>query len=493
MAIDWKVSSASEGKRRPADRRRSAAEPWPSKAFSLPPLGSLATRLAIAVGLVLVATLARWGLGQVDPRTGPFTLYFPAVLLAALLGGWRVGALALALALALAWWLFMQPMAGHAVSLSSALINMGLYAVAAAAVVAAAGYVGMLVRRLDSSQKALASSGEIAQRMAAIVESSDDAIISKNLDGVILSWNQGAQRLFGYTAAEAIGQPVTMLIPPDRQDEEPGILDRIRRGERIDHYETVRRRKDGGLIDISLTVSPIKNALGAVVGASKIARDNTERKRLREQQQLLLREMDHRVKNLFTVAAALVSVSARTAAGSEELASDLQGRLAALGRAHALTVEASSGAGELTAPSTMLHALIRTLVSPYDDTGDDGGARVTLRGADPTLSGAALTSLALLIHEFATNAAKYGALSVDTGRIDIDCAEAGDRFALTWCERGGPLVEQREDGEGFGSFLVRAALQSHLGGEISRDWRPEGLTIRLSLARDRMEGVDASA
>ncbi len=403
-----------------------------------------------------------------------------------------MGALALALALAMAWWLFMGPMAGHGVSFSSALINMGLYAVAAAAVVAVAGHVGTLVRRLDSSQKALAGSGEIAQRMAAIVESSDDAIISKNLDGVILSWNGGAQRLFGYTAAEAIGQPVTMLIPAERKNEEPGILDRIRLGERIDHYETVRRRKDGGLIDISLTVSPIKNTLGAVVGASKIARDNTERKRLREQQQLLLREMDHRVKNLFTVAAALVSVSARTAAGSEELAADLQARLAALGRAHALTVEAS-GAAELTAPSTMLHALIRTLVSPYDDTADDGGARVTLGGADATLSGAALTSLALLIHEFATNAAKYGALSVDTGRVDIDCAEAGDRFALTWRERGGPPVERREDGEGFGSFLVRAALQSHLGGEISRDWRPEGLTIRLSMARDRMEGVDASA
>lgn len=118
---------------------------------------------------------------------------------------------------------------------------------------------------------------------AAIVESSDDAIITKNLDSIITSWNAGAERLFGYTAAEAIGQPITLLIPPDRVDEEPGILSRIRRRERIDHYETVRRRKDGTHLYISLTVSPIVDAQGKVVGASKIARDITGRKQAEEQ------------------------------------------------------------------------------------------------------------------------------------------------------------------------------------------------------------------
>ena len=120
---------------------------------------------------------------------------------------------------------------------------------------------------------------QASQRLAAIVESSDDAIISKDLNGIIMSWNQGAERLFGYTAKEAIGKSVTIFIPAERYDEEPGILARIRRGERIDHYETVRQRKDGNLLDISLTVSPIKNARGAIIGASKIARDITDRKR----------------------------------------------------------------------------------------------------------------------------------------------------------------------------------------------------------------------
>ncbi len=124
-------------------------------------------------------------------------------------------------------------------------------------------------------------------QMAAIVENSDDAIISKDLNGTILSWNPGAERLYGYTVREAVGQPVTMLIPPDMPDEEPRILERIRRGERVDHYETVRVRKDGAILDVSLTVSPIKDAEGRIIGASKIARDITMRKRAEETRRLL--------------------------------------------------------------------------------------------------------------------------------------------------------------------------------------------------------------
>ena len=116
---------------------------------------------------------------------------------------------------------------------------------------------------------------ELRGRLAAIVASSDDAIISKTLDGVIVTWNEGATRIFGYTAAEAIGKPITIVIPPDRLDEEPKILERLRRGERVDHIQTVRVRKDGALVDISLTVSPIRNAAGEIIGASKIARDIT--------------------------------------------------------------------------------------------------------------------------------------------------------------------------------------------------------------------------
>lgn len=134
--------------------------------------------------------------------------------------------------------------------------------------------------------------------LVGIVESSDDAIISKDLDGIINSWNKGAERLFGYSAEEAIGQPATLLIPPDRIDEEPTILNNLRQGKRIDHYETVRRRKDGSSIDISLTVSPIKSAEGKIIGGSKIARDISDRKRVERQinfQAHLLRAVEQAV------------------------------------------------------------------------------------------------------------------------------------------------------------------------------------------------------
>ncbi|HEY2546439.1 MAG TPA: MHYT domain-containing protein, partial [Candidatus Acidoferrum sp.] len=118
--------------------------------------------------------------------------------------------------------------------------------------------------------------------LAAIVESSHDAIVSKSLDGVITSWNKGAERLFGYSAEEAVGQNITLIIPPERRDEERTIIEQLTRGERIDHFETVRMHKDGSLLDVSLTISPMKDASGRVVGASKLARDITERNRAEE-------------------------------------------------------------------------------------------------------------------------------------------------------------------------------------------------------------------
>src|SRR6476659_954284 len=117
--------------------------------------------------------------------------------------------------------------------------------------------------------------------LAALVESADDAIISKTLDGIITSWNKGAERIFGYTPDEVIGKSITILIPEDHEDEEPAILARLKAGERIEHYETIRVRKDGSQVDISLTVSPIIGPGGQIIGASKIARDISESRRAR--------------------------------------------------------------------------------------------------------------------------------------------------------------------------------------------------------------------
>ena len=135
-----------------------------------------------------------------------------------------------------------------------------------------------------------------AARLAAIVDTSDDAIISKTLDGVITSWNAGAERIFGHSAAEAVGRHITLIIPTDRLAEEEHVLARLRRGERVDHFETVRIRKDGTSVDISLTVSPVLSASGVVVGASKIARDISDRRSIeRDRAALLGREQEARV------------------------------------------------------------------------------------------------------------------------------------------------------------------------------------------------------
>lgn len=341
------------------------------------------------------------------------------------------------------------------------------------------GGVNMLV---DLTERAIAD--ETAQRLSAIVESSDDAIVAKDLNGTIITWNKGAERLFGYTSEEIIGQPILMLIPRDRQDEEPKILSRIRGGERIDHYETVRRRKDGSLVEVSLSVSPIRSRDGRIVGASKIARDITERRLVEERQRLLLREMNHRVKNLFTLASSLVTLNARSAESPADLAACVAARLEALSRAHALTIPSISGEGVKTEQSTTLHALIRTIVAPFEN--DPDSSRVRIDGVDSPVSGNAVTSLSLLLHEFTTNATKYGALSTPDGTIDILCADEGKRFSLAWIELGGPSIRSEPVAEGFGTLLSKATARGQLGGDIQREWRPEGLIVKLSVLRSRL-------
>ena len=180
------------------------------------------------------------------------------------------------------------------------------------------------LRDLSTTTSAPGEAKDRFRLLASIVASSDDAIVSKNLDGIITSWNKGAERLFGYTAEEAVGKPITILIPPDQHNEEDLILERIRRGERIEHYETIRQCKNGSVIVISLTVSPVRNAEGKIVGASKIARDITERRRNEEQIATLAREAEHRTKNVLATVQATVNLSqAKTRDGLKAQSEDV--------------------------------------------------------------------------------------------------------------------------------------------------------------------------
>lgn len=307
------------------------------------------------------------------------------------------------------------------------------------------------------------------QLLATIVDSSYDAIVSKDLCGVISSWNRGATRLFGYTADEVIGKPVSLLIPPDRQDEEPAILERIRRGERVEPYETIRVRKDGALIDVSLTVSPVKDADGNVIGASKIARDSSERKRAEEQRDLLVAEMKHRLKNTLATVQAIATQTMQGATQDE--------RASFIARLHAL-----AGSHDLLTREDWNRAPVRHLVSgaltPFKGCHD-----IVLEGPDVWIDASKSLLLTMAIHELATNAAKYGALSKEGGQVSVVWKQTPEaaRGALTlrWQERGGPEVKPPAR-KGFGSRLIEHALQSECGGPIL-EYAPEGLTCTLKV------------
>ena len=312
--------------------------------------------------------------------------------------------------------------------------------------------------------------------LAAIVESSEDAIVSKSLSGIITTWNKAAERLFGYSSDEAVGRPVTIIIPEDRLEEEPAILARIHAGQRVEHFETVRRRKDGGLVDLSLTISPIRERTGSIIGASKIARDISERKRAAEHRELLLREMHHRIKNLFAITGSIVSLSARTAQTPADLASGVRDRLSALSRAHQLTLPAFAGDDGFEKTSITLFQLLSNVLAPYEI---EGARQFRLKGEDLEISAGQLTNLALLIHEFATNAAKYGSLSIAEGRLDVAVSLRDDMLDLRWVESNGPRLPVGGGREaGFGNRLEQSVAAS-LRADITRDWRPHGLSIRV--------------
>jgi PAS domain S-box-containing protein len=307
------------------------------------------------------------------------------------------------------------------------------------------------------------------QHMASIVESSYDAIVSKDLNGIISSWNSGAARLFGYTADEVIGQPVTILIPPDRHDEEPTILERIRRGERIEQYETVRLRKDGSRVDISLTVSPVKDAKGKIIGASKIARDITERKRNEAQIAILAREAEHRAKNVLATVQATVHLSQSDT--TDGLKQAIEGRIQALANVHRLFVESRwRGAG--------LDSLVKQELAAYCQEGE---TRARIDGPNTLLEPAAAQAIAVALHELATNAAKYGALSVSDGHVEVRWAPGADgRLTLRWTETGGPAVTPPTR-RGFGTRVMEGMIRGQLNGEMRFDWRAEGLVCEIAL------------
>lgn len=310
-------------------------------------------------------------------------------------------------------------------------------------------------------------------RLAAIVDSSEDAIVSKNLDGIILSWNAAAERMFGHSAAEAIGKSINLIIPADRRNEEVEIISRVRRGEHVDHFDTVRLTKSGERIDIAITVSPVRDARGVIIGASKIARDISERKAREEHQKILLAELDHRVKNMLAVVSSIATQTIQTTTTLDEFASAFEGRIQALAHAHKLL---SKFQWKGTLLTSLLEQVVLTFCRDKIQCGFDK--------QEVMLPARAALALALVFHELATNASKYGALSNSSGSVRIawDLKSDGPlrTLRLTWTETDGPLVNKPTK-SGFGTTLIEKCIRYEFGGNVRFEYKPHGFRCLIEM------------
>ncbi|UCI06294.1 sensor histidine kinase [Mesorhizobium sp. B1-1-8] len=302
-------------------------------------------------------------------------------------------------------------------------------------------------------------------RLAAIVDSSFDAIIGKDLNSIVTNWNLAAERMFGYSAEEIIGKSILMLIPEHLWSEETDIIARIRRGERLASFETVRRRKDGPLVAVSLTISPIKNRNDEIIGASTIARDITAAKESERRIRLLMREVNHRVKNQFAVILSMIRETSKRSTHPGEFEELIRQRIMALSRSHDLLVT-SEWAG------ASLFDLIQEHLKPFGHE-----ERISLSGPLLTLQSNAVQNLGMAFHELGTNSSKYGALASEGGHIEITWAvetgpSAERKFHLVWHETSTAAGAAGPARKGFGTVVLQRVAPQSLSGSSSLERSP---------------------
>ncbi len=311
---------------------------------------------------------------------------------------------------------------------------------------------------------------QTASQLAAIVEASSDAITSIDLNGIVTSWNPGAVALFGYEVQDVIGKSLEFLHWPDDVAPHIDSLDHFRQGGDTRRHETQKRRKDGSPVWVSLTTSPLRNASGVLSGASTIARDISERRHTEEHREVLVGELNHRVKNSLAIVSAIAS---QTLVGTVPLPIAREAfiaRLMSMSRAHDLLVH-GNWAG------TDLASVINATIKPYETAN-----RFQITGPHVGLKPSVALTFSLAIHELCTNAIKYGALSVPEGKVDIlwSVEGAGPDALLVWewIESGGPSVSTPVH-RGFGSSLVERVLATDVQGTVSISFDPAGLRCIL--------------
>ena len=327
---------------------------------------------------------------------------------------------------------------------------------------------GVVLTFVDISER---KANEFAlRRLAAIVESSQDAIIGHGLDGTISSWNPGAERLLGYSEAEMLRRNLSHVAPIPAQAQLREMFATCGAAESGMSWQ----RKDGSVIEIALTCSPIKDGSGRVVAGSTIARDVSQQARDNAHRNLMLQELNHRVKNSLASVQAIAMHTLSSATTLADFKPAFMARLMALSNTHnLLAVDAWSSVG--------LSEIIASELAPYDHHGE---GRADLAGEDVQLGPNAALALAMAVHELATNAGKYGALSVPEGRVVVDWetrpADGGTRLRLRWREQHGPPVVPPQR-KGFGSRLITEGLTMELDGTATLAFEPTGLVCCIDV------------
>ncbi len=317
-------------------------------------------------------------------------------------------------------------------------------------------------------------------RLAAIVDSSQDAIIGHDFDGMVMSWNEGATRLFETPAVEAVGHPMPALVKRALPWDWTDMLASLQRGEHLPAFECSGNVASGLTIEVSVTLSPVRESDGGVTGISLVARDIGARKAAEQKAALLLGELDHRVKNILAIVSAVIAQTLKTTTTPEAFAVEVNGRVQAIAKAHSLLTQ--SGQGEVS-----LRAILETELAPYDR----GVGNVTVEGPDIVLTPRAGLALAMALHELVSNAVKYGGLSIDSGRLSviwkIQMAAEGATLMLTWTESGGPAVPEPTR-RGFGTTLIERTLTHELDAEVLREFASSGLRCTIAMPFGRETG-----
>ncbi|WP_181257117.1 sensor histidine kinase [Pseudaminobacter soli (ex Li et al. 2025)] len=427
---------------------------------------------AFAIGCVVIATLLRLAAGVITTDVAPFVTLFPAVLLAAVLGGTGPGTLALVLSGASAWYFFLEPLRSLEINTTATAIDLVLFALCGAAMILVGAVLQAAVERAD---RTLQDVREGERRLRAALEAGHLGTISYNLAQDRGRWSPAF--------AKMIGQPVTdmsfsdwleLVHPDDRHIAQTSLEEALATKTETykTHYRIVRPDKAVRWLEFSVTAT--RDGTGELIGLDGFAVDVTDRFREDERKQEIVREMHHRVKNVLAIVQALARQTAHQATSLDGFLSTFQARLNALATTHDLIVS-HQGRG------VALAELVKTETAPFETI---AGSRITLDGPDLMLPSEMITPLGLVIHELTTNAAKYGSLSHRNGAVSVNWSTrtngGGPRLSVLWRERGGPPVVAPTKA-GFGSRLISRMIRNDLAGEIEFHWLAQGLDCTFTV------------